>query len=71
LAFRQGQFSWGFPSILHSPTCRPRRLNSCRKPLLTPFRFFITYAKSKEISGKVQKSLITRIMERLHRLEMY
>jgi hypothetical protein len=45
LAFRQGQFSWGFPSILHSPTCRPRRLNSCRKPLLTPFRFFITYAK--------------------------
>jgi hypothetical protein len=47
LAFRQGQFSWGFLSILHSPTCRPRWPNSCRKPPLTPFRFFITYAKSK------------------------
>jgi hypothetical protein len=25
LAFRQGQFCWGFLSIRHFPTCRPRR----------------------------------------------
>jgi len=39
LAFRQGQFCWGFLNILQSLTCRLWQPNFCRKSPVNSFPF--------------------------------